>query len=311
MHPVPGIFSLLKTGIDILKLVSGRNRRQEPTPAAPVIVQLADTVPPQSKHAVEVAERLRQLLNLVKQGHPGVTDADFAEYFGHEDLGILERLLSAAEPPKFAILDDIADKLGASRGWLKTGKYAPFSDTESAAHNPREYLERIRALNPQMVYMVRSGCDVGYVQIVLKLNRFKFTVFDTLLHVSDSVGATGTGQLYQFYQLIRAMRDGIGGERLQPMIVGRTLEYETYRSLSHGLRYPGVILERESHFCGWWDDLTDIYYSYPIADRQYVGYGPAFVKAQEKIRTHMEHFHAAEATALRENAGRRRHSNVH
>ncbi|GAA0571288.1 helix-turn-helix transcriptional regulator [Caenispirillum bisanense] len=236
-------------------------------------------------HASEVAQRLSQLIELLKQCYSDLTLAELAEYLGHDDVGVLEGLLRGDSPPKLSILEGVAKQLGASPDWLKAGKYTPFSNHAPAEHDPRNYVQHIQAAEPLSVYLIRSKCETGHVLIAFKLSRYNFKVFRTILHISRHVGATGQRQLYEFYEFIRELRDKYSyGRDLGTQVYGRTLSDAKFRSLVDGTVFPGTVIEKQSFNCSWWDDLTDINYGYAIARDGYAGYGHPFMEAQSVIR---------------------------
>lgn len=294
-----GILSVLANFVTIIEGLAKlfgkkQNAKQPPEINQKPLAEESVTPPRKTSHATEVAERLAHLIDLMRQCHTDLTLPELAEFLGYDDVGVLERLLRADSPPKLSVLEDIAEKVGASSHWLKTGKYSPFSDHAHSEHDPRDYIQHIQAEKPLAVYLIRSKCETGYVLIAFKLGKYKYKIFNTILHVSSHVGNTGQRQLYEYYEFIRTIRDKYRyGQGLGTHVYGRSLSDEKFDALSDGSCFPGAIIERQSYNCNWWDDLTDIEYKYPIGRDRYVGYGRPFMEAQSIIRDHIKYWGAA------------------
>lgn len=291
-----GLLSILANIVTILEGLAKLLRKKQRINSLQATEQKASIeecveLPREISHATEVSQRLGHLIDLMRQCYPDLTLAELAEFLGYDDVGVLERLLSADSPPKLSVLEDVAGKIGASSFWLKTGKYTPFSGHEASEHDPRDYIRHIRAEKPRSVYLIRSDCDTGYVLIVFRFGKYRYKIFDTILHVSGEVGNTGRRQLFEFYEFVRIVRDKYRyGQDLGVNVYGRTLSSEKFQALSQGICFPGFIIERQSFNCSWWDDLTDIDYVYPIARDRYAGYGQPFMDAQSIIRDHRKYW---------------------
>jgi len=245
--------------------------------------------PPPENHSNDVADRLQQLLVMLRTKHEALTVPELANWLGFDDANPLENILNRIGSPEFALLDEIATKLGVSPNWLKFGLSEPFSVRLPRAYDPRGYINLIKKEQPKEVFLIRSSCKTGYASIVFRYDKFRYLVSPSGIHVSDKVGGTGTRQLWEFYRFIEILRDDFNhGDKLDVHISGRTLDEEDYLSLVRGEVYPGLVLGKQYFECHWWDDLTDIYHEHAIAEGGYLVYGEPFVAAQATIRSYIE-----------------------
>ncbi len=195
----------------------------------------------------------------------------------------LEDFFTGKEEPTFDFISNFCENFGVSYRWLTEGDGSPFENRERTNTYPYDYLEEILTLNPETVYFIRASTEISEAFILLKISDWKYKIFPRIWHVSDHVGGTGSAQLESLYNLIIELRDN-----RNIYCSGRTLESKQFNKLVSGNKFPGAYIDSSPSNDPWWDDLTDINHSYPIAENYERWHGISFIKAQTIIKSRVK-----------------------
>lgn len=252
---------------------------------------LVEPSPPE-RHRQAVAKRLNLLLRRLNGGQnsqPEMTIARMAEYIGLNTASGLESYFFAEDEAPFDILDQISEAFGLHSDWLKFERHEPFnirSRSLRSLHLPsspdRENLSAlVKKLEPRRVFFVRSLNEVGSATIILQVSDWRYEGFYDDWHVSNHVGATGEGQLFELWALLNLIeRDA----SLRHITCGRDLPEKVYLDLVRGETFPGSVLQGQKFSSNWHDDFTDVKHGMPIARDGYAHYGEGFKQAQAVVR---------------------------
>lgn len=234
----------------------------------------------------KVAGRFRIILELMNEGrnHSKFTIPQLAQIMKLHKISELENIFTGKTEPSFTFIEDFCKTFGVCKEWLAEGKNSPYSSDAPSKSDPMDYLSLIEEINPERIYFVRENSATAPAFILLKLSKWKYRVLDRTWHISDEVGASGRRQLYNFFRLIKELRDE---RNLHTSCWGLTLNKEAFHSLVCGHIFPGKYTDVGFSEDPWWDDLTDIDHKYPIAKNYEHWYGRSFVKAQEIIKYYM------------------------
>jgi hypothetical protein len=287
MWDIPTIIATVKNSWELVRLAKGLRPSEEKNGAVGTSLgspQDGRGAPPAIKrHREEVADRLKLSLGLLNKSRRAysLTIAEIAAILGLSSVSDLESYFLGEKEASLALLDQISDTFGLNPGWLKFDKGARFAYKIHELHYHRGgLLGLIEELKPQMIFFVRCLNDWGYAHVAFKLTDWKYEGTRDGWNISDHVGATGQGQLYELWQSLSKIK-----ERRELTVVGRDLPEDRYFSLIGGEIYPGTLLEGVDRYrSSWFDDFTDIDWKYPIAADRYSRHGSGFVQAQRLVR---------------------------
>jgi hypothetical protein len=222
--------------------------------------------------------RLKQCINDITNNNHKIDE--IADFLGFLKASELENRMNGIIEPEFSELDEISDKLGLSREWLKYGKGPRFHIDINNLPYAIDYIERTNQLSPTTIYFLKSKnpeCEAG---ILLKINKIKYIAFPRTWHISSVVGSTGSQQILSFIEYVEKVTDII--ERPCNSFIGNVLKAEHFNDIFTGKVYPDKYLS--SFNTPWWEDLCDIYHKYPISKNYEKRYGHEFIQAQEIAR---------------------------
>jgi hypothetical protein len=288
MWDIPTIIATAKNSWDLVRLAKGLRPSEEMNGVVSTSLgspQDGREAPPAiERHREEVADRLKLSLGLLNKSrrYNSLTIPEIAAILGLSSVSDLESYFLGENDAPFPLLDQIVNTLGLNPGWLKFGhKGEPFAYRVHELHyHPGGLLGLIEKLKPQKIFFVRCLNDWGYAHVAFKLTDWKYEGTRDGWNISDHVGATGQGQLYELWQLLRKIE-----ERRELTVAGRDLPEDLYFSLIRGEIYPGTLLEDVNRYRSFWfDDFTDIDNKYPIAADRYSRHGSGFVRAQRLVR---------------------------
>lgn len=249
-------------------------------------------VPPPAqprKHAGEVADRLNELRDLLRHRHSELSYAELAEHLGHKDASVLEVIADGETAPGLQTLNEIADKLGVSREWLKFGKSQPFSIIEKIDLD-REYREHIKKHNPNNIDFIRSLDESGRAILLLQHDKYKYTILDPLIQVSECRDANDCMHLHRFFNFLTVLKDEYDwGRRFGATAYGRSAPPEAFHELISGKIYPGEVIKKLP-VCNWIDDFLDIDWKYFSQNHYASQYGESFTSAQSSVRGHIDYY---------------------
>ncbi len=232
--------------------------------------------------AKKISNRFCYVLQLMNEdyNYTKFTIPKLAQIMGLEKVSDLEKVFLGIEEPSFKFISDFCRTFGVDSEWIIEGKSAPFNNKGPYYYDPIEFFFDIPKLKPERVFFIRAKTKTAQTFILLRLSDWKFLILPKIWHISDHVGAGGQGQILSFYMLINKLRD----EGYYNICGGRTLSEKHFNSLYSGDEYPGKYIEQVMCEDHWWDDLTDIYHEYPIAQNYEHCHGKSLIQAQEIIK---------------------------
>ncbi|MEJ6950378.1 hypothetical protein [Natronospora cellulosivora (SeqCode)] len=233
-----------------------------------------------------ISQRFHHIINMMNQGYTyeKYTVSLMAETMGLEKTGKLYNYVNGVEEPTFAFMDRFCQYFGVNADWLKNGNWTPFGSLEVSEILPLDYLKRIKKLDPNTIFFIRSKSDIGKTGIVLQINEFKYIYFPRIYHLSSHVGGTGRRQIFSFYKLIKAIEE----VKLSSKCFGRVIEDNVFNDIFSGKLFSGIVSTFPNSQNLWWDDFTDVYHKYPIAENYERWYGKEFIIAQEIVKDFLD-----------------------
>jgi len=190
----------------------------------------------------------------------------------------LEAVLVGQAPATFELLDRFCSRFAVNKEWLTTGRRSPFRSEVEFRSLPEKYLSLIEEADCDTVYAVRSKSDIGEAFLVIESDPLKFWQLPDIWHVSSHVGGGGSRDLLSLWSLFKNWSNGSASY----MVLGRYIEPDLAESIWNGETHPGAVADLPlSH---WWDDLTDLDYTWTSRKGLRDAYGKEFLAAQEIIR---------------------------
>ena len=207
-----------------------------------------------------------------------------AEEIGYPDSVLVDTLVSGSAHISFRELDDFCSRAALHPPWLKHGKDNPFEVSRAGLRGSNRALIEQLEKSPAdtRLYFVRSDCENADMCVVLRSNRYAWKVLESIVRITSELGAGGRIALFNLYRLIEQIRE----TRHYTRVFGYTLASSDFAQLMSGTVFPGTVLSGKP-YCRWWDDFTDIYPKYPIAE-EYPRYNAQFVGAQSTVRLMLE-----------------------
>lgn len=262
-----------------------QNKKVDSTDTPPISTQITPNIKEikEDTEVEKVAKRFKETLDLMNEGrdYSKFTISQLAQIMKLHKISELENVFTGREEATFEFIEHYSNTFGINKKWLIEGKGSPYSSQLRTYSDPLGYLPEIAELNPQGIYFIRENTETAASFILLKLTKWKYLIFDRTWHISDKVGAGGQRQLYSFYKLIKELRDN---QHLYTKCWGLTLDKREFSALLNGNVFPGAHFDIGFSEDPWWDDLTDINHSYPIAENYEKWYGKSFIRAQEIIK---------------------------
>ena len=283
---ITALIGLLRAVFGFNKLKKGEGRPLEQPMSAEQLGKAPQTAPKNRSTEVDgVADRFKQVLTMMNAAHRGreFTIASLAREMSLESIGNLESVFNGEREPSFEFIDRFCRTFCVNEGWLVEGKGQPYWNDERALTDPYDYLPELQKADPGAIYFIRSNSETGQAFILLKFSDFKYKILPRYWHISDDVGTGGQRQLLSFYHLIQAVRE----KGLYHKCFGRSLTHDVFMKLLDGEVFPGSVLIKTFEN-PWWDDFTDIYHKYPVAERYESLYGKSFMDAQWIVRWMIE-----------------------
>ena len=224
-------------------------------------------------------KRIGTVIQLMNQawGSEHFPVSSIAEMLGMEYLNELENYIDGVAEPPMSFLERFCERFGVCPEWLKHGQLAPF--TVEHILEPLKCLERIRTLKPEWIFFVRSREPRGEVGIVAKIADKKYVTIRGDWVISSKVGADGTRRMYDFYRLIKELRDG----EFRCYLTGRWYYDHDFTCLFGGLYYPGFVEKPGNYNITWWDDFADTGTSHLTREQLEKYWGGEFVLAQDIV----------------------------
>lgn len=227
--------------------------------------------------AENLAQRFKNIHSLMNQGKVKFTLPKMAEILGLEKAGDLEQYFCGKVEASFAFKKHFCSTFGVNYDYLNEGKSNPFYISDSR-YNPMEHLDDIVRLKPKIIYFVQEKTSRAESFVALKLQDYHYKIYTKTYPISGYVGATGRGQIYEFYKLIKTLLN------YRFNLMGIRLDTEKFWKIQNGEVFAGSILEDVPNSY-WWDDLLDIDHRCQIAENYEEWYGKDFLVAQEIIKS--------------------------
>lgn len=228
----------------------------------------------------DISERFNHILKLMNQWYQDFSVGKLAEIMGLEKVSDLSKYFNGQEEPIFAFMEKFCDCFGVNVDWLKFGDATPYCSTEYTELFALDYYERICELQPKFIYFVKSKSKECKTVIVLEIEEYKYIYFPKSYHISSYVGSTGREQIFSFYELIKKLKDS----GFYNQCFGRIVEHKLFDDIITGRVFLGSVCNRYGFNEPWWDDFTDVYHEYPIANGYEKSHGKEFIYAQRIVR---------------------------
>lgn len=245
-----------------------------------------------SKTEVEkLSERFQKVTALMNENrgeYSKFTIAKLSEILNLQKRSILENIVNGKEEPTFDFLKIFCETFRVNYDWLNEGKGEPFY-TSYLYYSPMDYFEDIMSLNPERIYFIQNKSETAQTFIMFGFSDWYYMVGTKIWHVSNHVGASGQGQIYDLYLLIRKLKENL----FESKCFGLKLDKKEFWDVASGKVFPGSCLIGDMGLRGnnpWWDDFTDITHYYPIADSYESMYGKSFIDAQNIVKYQIEKY---------------------
>lgn len=152
-------------------------------------------------YKTEFAKRLDYFISLTNVNSTQKINIEkIAEYIGLRSAYGIRKYYLKERDPKFVFIEEVAEKLGINREWLKNGlgemitpKYKSFFAMDC--------YENINKDTPQTIFFCLS--DQSRLGIVCQINRLRFHICDYTWHFNSTVGSTGKSQIESIYWFIK------------------------------------------------------------------------------------------------------------
>ncbi len=241
--------------------------------------------------AEKISKRFRRILDLMNEGrhYSRFTVSQMAKVMSLDRVGDLDKYFHGTDEPTFEFMRHFCEAFGVNERWLAEGKSHPFSNDDRGMADPLWYFNEIKEAKPEKIFFVRENTEIAQAFIVLQFSELKYKILQRAWHISGHVGAGGRSQLLSFYRLIKRLKKFDANFHFNDYSCrGVTLEKDEFDCLICGEVFPGRYLDCGQSEDPWWDDLTDVYHGYPIAEDYERMYGASFIKAQEIIRWELD-----------------------
>lgn len=233
----------------------------------------------------KLSKRFKTIIELMNQKRnecDKFTIAKISEILGLEKRSILENIVNGKNEPSFEFIKNFCDKFRVNYSWLNEGKGEPFNISHDY-YNPFDYLDDIIRMNPKKIYFIQEKSEVAVTFIMLEFSDWYYMVGTKTWHISSHVGASGRGQIYGLYCLIKALKENMFYAKCHGLI----LPVEEFSDILYGKKFPGSCLIGRNNN-PWWDDFTDIAHYCPIASEYEKWYGKSFIDAQKIVKYQIE-----------------------
>ena len=244
---------------------------------------------------LKLLKRFKELLLLMNENqgeHNKFTVAKLSEILNLEKRSILDNIIAGREEPTFEFIKSFCKTFRINYDWLIESKGYPFN-IEYNYFSPMDYLKDIIELNPERIYFIQNKSETAETFIMLGFSEWYYMAGTKTWHISNNVGGSGQGQIYDLYKLIKELKENMFSSKCK----GLKLESKEFYNILCGRSFPGSCLIGEMGWRGdnpWWDDFTDITHYYPITDRYEEMHGKSFIDAQNIVKYQIEKYNKTE-----------------
>lgn len=234
----------------------------------------------------QISKRFKRVLEMMNEDrtHSKFTVTQLAQIMELSKTSELENIFTGKKEPSFKFIERFTKQFGINYSWLSEGKKTPYECDDTSLYYSPDYLELINKYNPTEIIFVKESTIRSAAFILFKLNEWNYIIIKHRWHVSDQVGVGGAKQLVSLYKFIKHLQETT---ELYIKSSGLLLESKDFERLLNGEKFPGKYTIHSSNN-PWWDDLTDIYHQYSIADQYENMHGSSFIKAQNIIKWRIE-----------------------
>lgn len=179
------------------------------------------------------SKRLDYIMFLINRCNMEINREKLAEYLGFSSVNKINRYYLSNLEPTFEMETFIAKKLGIDPNWMKSQNNGleeshPFLLTTN--------LDEIFDTKGKYFFAI-SQCDRPYIQIIKKVDSYKYLTYFPYYPFFSEVGGGGKSQLLELLQVLeRASRQEIGA--LQKVVY---LTKKEFFDISDGKEYPGIV----------------------------------------------------------------------
>lgn len=213
-----------------------------------------------SNRTKNIGDKLNSLLGELFHipSAPYLTPALIAHDLGFDRASMVEKWFQGRLEPTFAQLDMLAHFLGASPEWLSfdigacypTLRAPSMFSAESFVEfcfTPEESFNDV-----EQVLFIRNNSEAGEVLIIKQYSVRQARVFDTNIHLSHVVGATGARDQAEFVAALKNIKQS--DKKLKT--ISYLISPDKYEKLIRGGEHPLKVIGREP-VSYWADDIWD------------------------------------------------------
>lgn len=233
---------------------------------------------PVGKKEVEVfkdstVERIKNLLVLLE-----ISPDEMALEIGERSQEYLLKVLGG-QSPEFSFLKKIADRFYVNETWLKTGKGNPFQTIQGYKFDLKEVEKFIQKSceDIDFYFFMANESDVKYASCAIKIDDYKYIVFDHHIHLSSHVGGGGSADIHNFYRFIKELYDRTTFSSLY------VTEEEFHDLIAGDMSYK-LIDKLHRHYHPWAVDFVDIDFKIFSREQHVKDHGEEYAKALEIAR---------------------------
>lgn len=233
----------------------------------------------------DFAKRLDYIICLINQKESlgEKINIDYlGEWLGFKSVNELKKYYLYDAEPDYDFIDNIADRLGINKKWLKHGVNAePFQSMLPRIYDTKELLYYNR--DAQFVFAIKDCDDRQEILVIKRTNELKYEVFPRPIVFHSKIGATGEYELYSTYCFLKQLSSNGSTDLFSVHFVPEKIFY----NLIAGKCYPGIVINYSAqHKSNILSDFLDIDHRYSVDN--YVGwYGEDFVKKQKLVKNYI------------------------
>lgn len=213
-----------------------------------------------SDRVFDIKERLDFLLEQVQEipRTPYLTPSLIASKLGYEYASETEKWFKGQAEPSFSQLKQLARFFGCDESWLQFGIGKPFP-TKRHSHfgnvvdvmdfftTPDDSYDKVSE-----VLFIRNDSAAGEIIIVKVFDSYRCQVYQTSVHLSDVVGATGT----HYRAVLTLVLEGFYRSQWKMKVRSYLVNPDMYDTLISGQQNALRTLARYQ-FSTWMDDIWD------------------------------------------------------
>lgn len=186
--------------------------------------------------------------------HSNINLEIIAEYLKYSSVNELKKFYLESEEPSFEFITHVANALGISKLWLKSGTGVPFTATYKSDFAMDCYEQSMND-NPETIIFCLS--EESHMGLVFKRDKIKYSFCEQTWHFNNEVGGGGIMRICSIYYFIKKLSDD---EKLTKCSV-RYFNNNDFASIFHG-EIPTSSVESlgESKFqsLAWLKDFIDL-----------------------------------------------------